>query len=279
MLNVSDVMLTGQKALVTGAGQGIGEGIALTLANFGADVAALDINESKAQATAEKVRELGRSAFSAGVDVRDSSALEAGLEAAASEIGDIDIIVNNAGSAIRRPSISYSEEQFDEQVSLNLKPVFITSRWAATRWIESGRPGNIVNVATTEGIRGCPGFAPYSAAKAGMINLTKTLSSELGPYGIRVNAIAPDYTPTPGLDEIDLSGRTPGQRMENIIKFIPLRRLGSPDDMAGAVLFLVSELSAWVSGQTLTVDGGSLACARVEGPMPFPNLVKRLKEK
>lgn len=279
MLDISDVMLTGQKALVTGAGQGIGEGIALTLASFGADVAALDIKEGNAHATADKVRELGRAAFAAGVDVRDASALEAGLEAAAAELGGLDIIVNNAGSAIRRPAIGYSEEQFDEQISLNLKPVFITARWAATRWIEAGRGGNIVNVATTEGIRGCPGFAPYSAAKAGMINLTKTLSSELGPHGIRVNAIAPDYTPTPGLDHIDLSGRTPGQMMEGIIKFIPLRRLGSPDDMAGAVLFLVSGLSSWVSGQTLTVDGGSLACARVEGPMPFPDLAKRLKEK
>ena len=105
-----------------------------------------------------------------------------------------------------------------------------------------------------------------------MINLTKTLSSELGPYGIRINAIAPDYTPTPGLEDINVGGRTPEALMQGMIQHIPLRRLGTPDDMAGAVLFLVSDLSSWISGQTLIVDGGSLACARVEGPLPFPSL-------
>ncbi len=272
MLEVSDVMLTGKKALVTGAGQGIGEGIALTLANFGADIAALDIREETAQATAARVREIGRKACAVCVDVRDASQLERGLAAAADELGGLDIVVNNAGVAARRPAIRFSDEQFDEQIALNLKPVFVTARWAARRWIEAGSGGNIVNVATTEGIRGCAGFAPYSAAKAGMINLTKTLSSELGPYGIRINAIAPDYTPTPGLEDINVGGRTPEALMKGMIQHIPLRRLGTPDDMAGAVLFLVSGLSSWISGQTLIVDGGSLACARVEGPLPFPNL-------
>lgn len=272
MLDVSDVMLTGKKALITGAGQGIGEGIALTLAKFGADVAALDINEDTAQRTAARVREIGRKACAVCVDVRNASQLERGLSAAAEELGGLDIIVNNAGVAARKPAIQCSDEEIDEQIALNLKPVFVTVRWAARRWIEAGSGGNIVNVATTEGIRGCAGFAPYSAAKAGMINLTKTLSSELGPYGIRINAIAPDYTPTPGLEDINVGGRTPEALMQGMIQHIPLRRLGTPDDMAGAVLFLVSGLSSWISGQTLIIDGGSLACARVEGPLPFPNL-------
>ena len=272
MLEVSDVMLTGKKALITGAGQGIGEGIALTLANFGADVAALDINEDTAQRTAARVRDLGRKACAVCVDVRNAPQLERGLSAAAEELGGLDIVVNNAGVGVRKPAIQCSDEEIDEQIALNLKPVFVTARWAARRWIEAGSDGNIVNVATTEGIRGCVGFAPYSAAKAGMINLTKTLSSELGPYGIRINAIAPDYTPTPGLEDIDVGGRTPEALMQGMIQHIPLRRLGTPDDMAGAVLFLVSGLSSWISGQTLIVDGGSLACARVEGPLPFPSL-------
>jgi NAD(P)-dependent dehydrogenase (short-subunit alcohol dehydrogenase family) len=272
VLEVSDVMLSGRKAFVTGGGMGIGEAIALTLASFGADVAVLDINEETARRTASRVRELGRKASAIAADVRVVSQLERGLEQAVQEIGELDIVVNNAGSARRKPTIRFDDTSFDEQIHLNLRPVFVTARWVAQRWIEQGRGGNIVNVATTEGIRGCPGFGPYSAAKAGMINLTKTLSSELGPYGIRVNAIAPDYTPTPGLDDVSLEGRGVQDAMERITRFIPLRRLGAPDDMAGAVLFLVSGLSSWMTGQTLTVDGGSLACARVEGPLPFPDL-------
>ena len=272
MLDVSDVMLTGRRALVTGAGQGIGEGIALGLASFGADVAVLDINEQTAERTAARVRELGHESTAIRVDVRASASLESALEQASEELGGLDIIVNNAGTATHKPAIQFDDSEFDEQVALNLKPSFVAARWAAKRWIAAGSGGSIVNVATTEGIRGCPGFAPYSAAKAGMINLTKTLSSELGPYGIRVNAIAPDYTPTPGLGHIDLEGQTPEEMMSGMTRFIPLRRLGTPDDMAGAVIFLCSGLASWVSGQTLVVDGGALPCARVEGPLPFPSL-------
>jgi 3-oxoacyl-[acyl-carrier protein] reductase len=272
MLEVSSVMLTGRRALVTGAGQGIGEAIALGLAAFGADVAALDIDGETAQRTAARVGELGRRSTALCVDVREAGPLEEALERAAGELGGVDIVVNNAGGARFRPAVRCDDATFDEQIALNLKSAFVAARWAARRWIDAGSGGAIVNVATTEGLRGCAGMAPYSAAKAGMINLTKTLSSELGPYGIRVNAIAPDYTPTPGLDRIDLGGRSPEEMMEGIKRFIPLRRLGTPDDTAGAVVFLVSDLASWITGQTLVVDGGSLACARVEGPLPFPSL-------
>lgn len=272
MLDVSRIMLSGRRALVTGAGQGIGEAIALGLAAFGADVAVLDKNGETASRTAERVRELGCRSMALRVDVRDTDALETALGRAADELAGIDIIVNNAGGAKFKPLIHFEDADFDEQISLNLKSALVSSRWAARRWIEAGSGGSIVNVATTEGIRGCTGFAPYAAAKAGMINLTRTLSSELGPYGIRVNAIAPDYTPTPGLERVDVEGRTAEELMEGMKRFIPLRRLGTPDDTAGAVVFLVSDLASWITGQTLIVDGGSLACARVEGPLPFPSL-------
>jgi NAD(P)-dependent dehydrogenase (short-subunit alcohol dehydrogenase family) len=258
-------------ALVTGAGSGIGAGIALALAGFGADVAVLDKDGETAQRTAEQVRGAGRRALALRADVTQRGQVEAALERAAAELGGLEILVNNAGVAIARPAIRFDDATFDEQIALNLKSVFYTARWAAQRWIREGTPGVIINIATTEGIRGCPNFAPYSAAKAGMINLTKTLSSELGPYGIRVNAVAPDYTQTPGT-RIDLSGSDANERMDRIARFIPLRRLGTPDDTAGAVVFLASGLSSWISGQTLVVDGGSLACARVEGPLPFPDL-------
>jgi NAD(P)-dependent dehydrogenase (short-subunit alcohol dehydrogenase family) len=218
------------------------------------------------------VRALGRRAAVLGADVREARALEAALERATDELGELDVLVNNAGAAVRKPVIDFDDAEWDHELRLNLTSAFVASRWLARRWIAARRGGAIVNVATTEGIRGCPGFGPYSAAKAGMINLTKTLSSELGPYGIRVNAVAPDYTPTRSAMEHDLEGNTSGALMERVARKIPLRRTGTPDDSAGAVLFLASDLASWISGQTLVVDGGALACARVEGPLPFPRL-------
>jgi NAD(P)-dependent dehydrogenase (short-subunit alcohol dehydrogenase family) len=272
MLDGSELRFDGRVALVTGAGSGIGEAIALALANLGADVAVLDRDAATAQRSAERIRALGRRAEVCVADVRDSRALEAMLARASSALGELDVLVNNAGVAARKPAIEFDDVEWDEQLRMNLGSAFVASRWVARRWIAARRGGAIVNVATTEGIRGCPGFGPYSAAKAGLINLTKTLSSELGPYGIRVNTVAPDYTPTPGSSGFDLEGSTSGALMERVARFIPLRRAGTPDDTAGAVLFLASHLAAWITGQTLVVDGGALACARVEGPMPFPRL-------
>jgi len=270
MIDASRLSFAGRNALVTGAGAGIGEAIALGLANFGADVAVLDKNAEGAARTAQAIRALGRRAEVLVADVCDARALEAALGDACAQLGELDVLVNNAGAAARKPALEFDDGEWDHELRLNLTAAFVASRWLARRWIAAGRGGAIVNVATTEGIRGCPGFAPYSAAKAGMINLTKTLSSELGPHGIRVNAVAPDYTPTPGTVGIDMEGQSVGARMERMSRFIPLRRIGTPDDTAGAVLFLASELAGWISGQTLVVDGGALACARVEGPLPLP---------
>jgi NAD(P)-dependent dehydrogenase (short-subunit alcohol dehydrogenase family) len=272
MLDGSRFSFAGRRALVTGAGAGIGEAIALGLASFGADVAVLDKDADGARRSAERVRALGRRAEALVADVCLPRALEAALEQATRALGELDVLVNNAGAAAHKPVIDFDDAEWDHELRLNLGSAFVASRWLARRWIAAKRGGAIVNVATTEGIRGCPGFGPYSAAKAGMINLTKTLSSELGPYGIRVNAVAPDYTPTRGAMEHDLEGRTSGALMERVARMIPLRRIGTPDDSAGAVLFLASDLAAWISGQTLVVDGGALACARVEGPLPFPRL-------
>lgn len=272
MLDPSILDLSGRNALVTGAGAGIGEAIALGLAAFGADVAVLDQNAATAEKTAQAIRALGRRAEVLVADVCEARALEAALARACAQLGELDVLVNNAGAAARKPAIEFDDTEWDHELRLNLTAAFVASRWLARRWIGAKRGGVIVNVATTEGIRGCPSFAPYSAAKAGMINLTKTLSSELGPYGIRVNAVAPDYTPTPGTIGIDMEGSSVGARMERMGRFIPLRRVGTPDDTAGAVLFLASDLASWITGQTLVVDGGALACARVEGPLPLPRL-------
>ncbi|MCE2391021.1 MAG: SDR family oxidoreductase [Proteobacteria bacterium] len=285
MLDVSAILLTDKTAVVTGGGQGLGEAIALNLAAFGANVAVLDIDEGSARRTAERVRETGRRSLAVRADVSLREDVDAALERTRRELGEIDVLVNNAGDLTDpRPALTITDERFDYFLRSNLRSVWLCSTDVARRWIELGRPGAIVNLATTEAIRGCPNWSAYSAAKAGIINLTKTLSSEWGPHGIRVNAIAPDYTPSPGTE---FSGRRlndadPGslvfrdrpaagqESLAGVAPFIPLRRYGSPDDTAGLAIFLASEMSAWITGQTIVVDGGSLACARVEGPLPLP---------
>lgn len=285
MLEVSSIMLTGKTAVVTGGGRGLGEAIALNMATFGADVAVLDIDDKTAGETAQAIRELGRKALGLRADVGVREDVDAALERVTTELGEIDILVNNAGDLTDpRPALTISDERFDHLVGANLKSVWLCSTWVARRWIDGGRPGAIVNVSSTEGIRGCPNWSAYSAAKAGIINLTKTLSSEWGPHGIRLNAIAPDYTPSPGTDWPDREMNTSdpgslmfqrmsagaGESLEGIASYIPLRRYGSPDDTAALAIFLASDMSAWITGQTIVVDGGSLACARIEGPLPLP---------
>lgn len=268
MLDITQVMLTGKRALVTGGGAGLGKGIALNLATFGADVAVVDINETSAMSTAQEVRELGRHAVAIQGDVGLTADVERAIAETVRSLGRLDILVNNAGAWKGTPAIWMDEAKFDEDIRVNLKGVFWPSKVAAAMWVRERTPGVIVNISSTEGIRGCPTLAAYSAAKAGIISLTKTLSSELGPYGIRVNAVAPDYSPTE-------SGRARAWsegHMERVRTAIPLQRLGTPDDTAGAVVFLASGLSSWITGQTIVVDGGSLACARIEGPMPMPSL-------
>ena len=285
MLDVSAILLTGKTAVVTGGGRGLGEAIALNLAVFGADVAVLDLAEASARRTAERVRERGRRSVAVRADVSAPDDVDAALDLVRGALGEIDVLVNNAADLTDpRPALSISDERFDYFLRANLRSVWLCSTRAARRWIERGRPGAIVNLATTEAIRGCPNWSAYAAAKAGVVNLTRTLSSEWGPHGIRVNAVAPDYTPSPGTDFAgrELNTGDPGallfrarpadgrDDLAGIAPYIPLRRCGTPDDTAALAIFLASEMSAWITGQTIVVDGGALACARVEGPLPLP---------
>lgn len=285
MLDPSAILLTDKIAVVTGGGRGLGEAIALNMAAFGADVAVLDIDEPAARQTAERVRESGRRGLALRADVSVRADVDAALDRVHRELGEIDVLVNNAADLTDpRPALTISDERFDHFVRSCLGSVWLCSTTLARRWIDSGRPGVIVNLATTEAIRGCPNWSAYAAAKAGVINLTRTLSSEWGPHGIRLNAIAPDYTPSPGTAFTGRRFNTedPGSlafragpaagagTLEGIAPYIPLRRYGTPDDTAALAIFLASDMSAWITGQTVVVDGGSLACARVEGPLPLP---------
>jgi NAD(P)-dependent dehydrogenase (short-subunit alcohol dehydrogenase family) len=259
------VSLSGQVALVTGAARGIGRAAAHALAAAGADLALADVEPDGLARTAREVAALGRRAHELRVDVRDADAVRAMVRGAASALGRLDVLVNNAGGTFHAPFTQVSDKGYRTLLDLNLTSVWAGAQEAARLWLERGSGGRIVNVVSTEALKACPGYAAYSAAKAAVVNLTKTLAAELGPHGIRVNAIAPDYVRL----EVAIAGAAPPDE-EAIAAKIPLGRYGEPADVAGPILFFSSDLSGWVTGQTLVVDGGALVAARVEGALPPP---------
>jgi 3-oxoacyl-[acyl-carrier protein] reductase len=254
--------LSGQVALVTGAARGIGRALAEALGEAGADLALADIQGERLRRTAAELAAPGRRVHALEVDVRDAGAVRRMVDEAARALGRLDVLVNNAGGTFEAPFLQVNERGFRTLLDLNLGSVWHGTQAAAAWWTLHRVAGRVVNVASTEALKACPGYAAYSAAKAGVVNLTKTLAVELGPYGIRVNAIAPDYTRL----EAPLGAASPDEAA--IAAKIPLGRYGEPADHAGAVLFFASDLSAWITGQTLVVDGGALVAARVEGALP-----------
>jgi len=259
---VRAIDLSGQVALVTGAARGIGRAVAEGLCEAGASVALADIRGDELRGSAGALAARGHRVHALEVDVREAAAVRRMVDDAIAALGRLDVLVNNAGGTFEAPFLQVNERGFRTLLDLNLGSVWHGTQAAAAWWIAHGVAGRVVNVSSTEALKACPGYAAYSAAKAGVLNLTKTLAVELGRYGIRVNAIAPDYTHleapvgVDAPDEAALAAR------------IPLGRYGQPPDHAGAVLFFASDLSAWITGQTLVVDGGALVAARVEGAFP-----------
>ncbi len=256
--------LTGKVAIVTGSGRGLGRAIAVGLARFGATTVVVDRDEAAAREARHEVAAVQPKSIMAQCDVSIPDEVTALFATVLDRLETIDILVNNAGAWEVSTLLDTTPESFTRHVNANLLSAFLCSTAAARHWSEAKKGGAIVNIASTEGIRGCPYLGAYAAAKAGLINLTKTMAAEWGPLGIKVNAVAPDYTPTPG---VMAHGTFTPQRRKRVAGAIPLRRLGAPDDTAGAVLYLVSGLASWVSGDTIVVDGGSIASARVEGPI------------
>jgi NAD(P)-dependent dehydrogenase (short-subunit alcohol dehydrogenase family) len=259
---VRAIELGGQVALVTGAARGIGRAVASALAAAGADLALADIQDDLLAKTAAELRASGRRVYALEVDVRDAAAVRRMVEDAVATLGRLDVLVNNAGGTFEAPFLQVNERGFRTLLDLNLGSVWNATQAAAAWWIANRVGGRVINVASTEALKACPGYAAYAAAKAGVLNLTRTLAVELGPYGIRVNAIAPDYTHL----EAPAGVEPPDEAA--IGAKIPLGRYGQPADQAGAVLFFASDLSEWITGQTLVVDGGALVAARVEGALP-----------
>jgi len=246
--------LTGRTAVVTGAGAGIGKGIALGFAAFGARIAILELVEDAARATAAAVEAAGGEALALPTDVRDGEAVERAVAATVERFGGVDVLVNNVGGTFRAPFLETREKGWDAIVRTNLKTVFHGVRAVAPRMIAQGGGGSIINIVSIEGERAAPLYAPYAACKAGVISFTQSMAVELGPHRIRVNAIAPDICLTEGLER--LLGEAERSRHPFLV---PLGRAGIPEDVAGAAIFLASDLASYVTGITLHVDGGTHA--------------------
>ena len=241
--------LAGKVALVTGAAQGIGKAVALLLAQNGADIVVSDINLEKAEETAKEIEAMGRKAMAIKVDVANSGDVERMVQTILERFGQIDVLVNNAGIARDKLILRMTEEDWDAVLDINLKGTFNCTK-AVVRHMSRQRSGKIVNIASVVGEMGNAGQANYSASKAGVIGFTKTIAREFAQRGINVNAIAPGYIQTPMTEAL------PEKAKEELKNMIPLERLGQPEDVAEAVLFLVSNASNYITGQVLNVNGG-----------------------
>jgi 3-oxoacyl-[acyl-carrier protein] reductase len=248
-LSPSSALLAGKVAVVTGGGSGIGRGIAKGFAAFGASVVIWELDAERAARAAEEVNGLGITA-----DVRQSAQVDDSLARTVAEVGTVDILVNNAGATFFSSILDTSENGFDALYRANLKHVILCTQRTARSMVEAAKGGCIINVTSIEGVRAAPGYAAYAAAKAGVINFTKTAALELAPHGIRVNALAPDITLTEGLASI-----APAGAEERFSLTIPMGRPGHVDDLAGAAIFLAGDLSSYVTGETIHVDGGTHA--------------------
>jgi len=251
-LDPSSVLLTDQVAVVTGGGAGIGRGIARGLAAFGARVAVWERTGETAASAAEEIGGLGLT-----VDVRDSAQVDDALERTVHELGPVRILVNNAGGVFNSPLLDTTENGWDALYRSNLRHVLLCTQRVARVMVGAGHGGSIISVTSIEGVRAAPGYAAYAAAKAGVINYTKTAALELAPHRIRVNALAPDITMTEGLAAI----APPESSAERFGLTVPMGRAGHVDEMAGAAVFLASDLASYITGQTIHVDGGTFAAS------------------
>ncbi|MHA7964445.1 2-dehydro-3-deoxy-D-gluconate 5-dehydrogenase KduD [Paenibacillus sp. CAU 1782] len=244
--------LTGKKAIVTGAGRGLGEAFAIGLAQAGADVA-LVTNRTPADETAEKIRGLGRKAITIQADVGDRSTLPGIVERTVEELGGLDILVNNAGIIRRTPADEHTFEDWQEVMDVNLNSVFVLCQLAGRHMIAQGS-GKIINVASMLSYQGGITVPGYTSSKHAVAGLTKALANEWASKGIQVNAIAPGYMSTDNTEAL----RDDPVRSVQILQRIPAARWGTADDLVGPAIFLSSAASDYMNGHILAVDGGWL---------------------
>lgn len=243
------MVLRDKVALITGAARGIGREIALNFARQGADVAVVDISLADAEAVASEIRSMGRRAVAVSGSVGNAEDVEAFVTKISAELGRIDILVNNAGITRDTMLLRMKEEDWDAVLGVNLKGAFLCTKAVAKLMIKQ-RYGRIVNIASVVALMGNIGQANYSASKAGLIGFTKTVARELASRNITVNAIAPGFIST-SMTEV-----LPENVKEIMMAQIPLGRFGSPEDIANTAAFLVSDAASYITGQTISVNGG-----------------------
>ncbi|WP_219702455.1 2-dehydro-3-deoxy-D-gluconate 5-dehydrogenase KduD [Marinomonas lutimaris] len=245
--------LTGKVAIVTGCNTGLGQGMALALANAGADV--VGVNRDDPTETIELMAKTGRQFHSVIADMSKMDSVDRVVKEAVSAFGKIDILVNNAGIIRRNDAIDFTEKDWDDVMDLNIKAVFFMSQGFAKQVIVQGTPGNIINIASMLSYQGGIRVPSYTASKSGVMGVTRLLANEWAKHGINVNAIAPGYMATDNTAAL----RADEDRSSEILSRIPAGRWGTPGDMAGPIVFLASEASRYVNGYTIAVDGGWLA--------------------
>lgn len=256
-----DDRLADRHVVVTGAARGIGRGIATRIARAGANVSIFDVNTEDAETTAELVREEGSRATVYEVDVTDAAAIAGALDAAVEEFGPVEGLVNNAGVQRSIPILETTEDEWDRHVDVNAKGVFLCSKAVATRMREAGVEGSIVNVASVGAVRPFPGQGAYAASKAGVRAFGVVLAKELAEDGITVNSVNPGTIDTPMVERwleenAEREGTTPEEILAETVDMHVLDRIGRPEEVGHAVAFLLSEEAAWITGESVNVDGG-----------------------
>jgi NAD(P)-dependent dehydrogenase (short-subunit alcohol dehydrogenase family) len=257
--------LAGRPALVIGGGDGIGRESALLLARAGADVALADMVQEKAEAVQKECEALGVKAVALSGDVTDQSQAERIVAEAADFHGGLEVLINMVGTAAWGDLFELSDEDWDLDLTRNLRHHIYVGRAAARRMIDRGRGGRMAFVASVSGLYGAPNHAAYGVAKAGLMSLTRSMAQEWAPHGIRVNAVAPDIIATP---RVVAAWKASGQDVNGSIGYerAPLARFGTPFEIAGPLVFLVSDLSSFMTGNTLVSDGGAINAFPMGGP-------------
>ncbi|WP_147193868.1 2-dehydro-3-deoxy-D-gluconate 5-dehydrogenase KduD [Pantoea sp. MBD-2R] len=250
---LNDFSLHGKVAIVTGCNTGLGKSMATGLAQAGCDIVA--INRSEPHDTAAQVTAMGRRFLSLKADLTRQDELPSLVERAVEEMGSIDILVNNAGLIRRDEALSFSEQDWDDVMNVNVKTLFFLSQLAARQFIKQGRGGKIINIASMLSFQGGVRVPSYTASKSAVMGLTRQLANEWAKHRINVNALAPGYMTTNNTEQL----RQDEDRSAEILARIPAGRWGRPEDLMGPVVFLASPASDYINGYTLAVDGGWLA--------------------